>query len=143
VTYAISFSTAQANASDHPFRGNASHTDLIVSSCTYSENFPALSNSLFLSAVGICVMRQILDSENDHSALGSLDKSGRLRVLRSYKSTSQLRASQQSRIETPILRLCTVASLVEPQTMVPLFGARSRRSGHPTHPQLAQEMTSE
>jgi hypothetical protein len=48
-TYAISFSTAHANASDQPFRGNASHTDLIVSSCTYSENFPALSNSLDVS----------------------------------------------------------------------------------------------
>jgi hypothetical protein len=45
-TYAISFSTAHANASDQPFRGKASHTDLIVSSCTYSENFPALSNRL-------------------------------------------------------------------------------------------------
>jgi hypothetical protein len=48
-TYAISFSTAHANASDQPFRGKASHTDLIVSSCTYSENFPALSNSLKIS----------------------------------------------------------------------------------------------
>jgi len=49
ITYAISFSTAHANASDQPFRGNALHTDLIVSSCTYSENCPALSNKLSIS----------------------------------------------------------------------------------------------
>jgi hypothetical protein len=69
VTHFISFSTAQAKASDQLFRGKASHAALMVSLCTYSLNLPALSKSLVIHQLLSSVEnrgRASLRSEDDH-----------------------------------------------------------------------------